>query len=37
MEDYITLFGIITIPTMSLMAFSAIAALLLILRRRLSA
>jgi len=35
-EVYINLLGFITIPMLSLMAFSAIIALLLILRRRLS-
>jgi disulfide bond formation protein DsbB len=35
-EDYISLFGIFTIPMLSLIAFSAIAGLLFILRRRLS-
>ena len=35
-EVYIDLLGFITIPVLSLMAFSAIIALLIILRRRLS-
>jgi disulfide bond formation protein DsbB len=35
-EDYIKLFGIFTIPMLSLMAFSTIAVLLFILKRRLS-
>ena len=34
-EDYISLFGIITIPMMSLIAFSSILVLLFILKRRL--
>ena len=36
-EVYITVLGFITIPMLSLMAFSAIIALLIVLRRRLSA
>lgn len=35
-EDYIKLFGIFTIPMLSLMAFSAIVVLLFMLKRRLS-
>ena len=35
-EVYIDLFGFITIPMLSLMAFSSIIALLVVLRRRLS-
>lgn len=35
-EDYIDLFGFLTIPMLSLLAFSAILALLLILNRRFS-
>ena len=35
-EDYISLFGIFTIPMLSLMAFSTIIVLLFILKRRLS-
>ena len=35
-EDYIRLFGIFTIPMLSLMAFSTIVVLLFILKRRLS-
>lgn len=35
-EDYINLFGIFTIPMLSLMSFSAITVLLFILKRRLS-
>lgn len=35
-EDYISLFGIFTIPMLSFMSFSAIAALLFMLKRRLS-
>ena len=35
-EDYITLFGIFTIPMLSLMAFSTVVVLLFILKRRLS-
>lgn len=34
-EDYINLFGILTIPMLSLIAFSTIVILLLILKRRL--
>ena len=36
-EDYIKLFGIFSIPMLSIMAFSAIVVLLFILRRRLYA
>ena len=35
-EDYINLFGIFTIPMLSIMAFSIIGVLLFILKRRLS-
>jgi len=35
-EDYINLFGILTIPMLSLIAFSTIVILLFILKRRLS-
>ena len=35
-EDYINLFGIFTIPMLSLISFSTIVALLFILKRRLS-
>ncbi|MBI5056354.1 MAG: disulfide bond formation protein B [Nitrospirae bacterium] len=35
-EDYIKLFGIFTIPMLALMSFSTIAALLFLLKRRLS-
>ena len=35
-EDYISLFGIFTIPMLSIMAFSTIVVLLFILKRRLS-
>lgn len=35
-EDYIDLFGFLTIPMLSLIAFSTIVALLVILKRRLS-
>jgi len=35
-EDYINLFGIFTIPMLSLMAFSTIVVLLFMLKRRLS-
>ena len=35
-EDYISLFGFLTIPMLSLLSFSAILALLLILNRRFS-
>lgn len=35
-EDYISLFGFLTIPRLSLLSFSAILALLLILNRRFS-
>lgn len=35
-EDYISLFGIFTIPMLSLMAFSTITVLLFLLKRRLS-
>jgi len=35
-EDYINLFGIFTIPMLSLMSFSTIVVLLFMLKRRLS-
>jgi len=35
-EDYISLFGVLTIPMLSLLSFSAILALLFILNRRFS-
>jgi disulfide bond formation protein DsbB len=35
-EDYIKLFGVFTIPMLSLMAFSTMTALLFILKRRFS-